>query len=104
MVTSWWVAAGSLSRSDKQLFVFADTFRSASRPATKESIHSHGESGNNSRQLTHRRDYRMLHDLAGLFHAVKGTADHFVGANYLQPGAVNHVAHRGVHTFDLRAN
>ena len=45
----------------------------------------------------------MLHEVAGFLHAVESARNHFVGADHLQPSAVDDVAHGGLDALHLIA-
>src|SRR5260370_14746246 len=69
----------------------------------EQSLKSYSEPTNNPGDMPHRRDDGVLNNLSGFLHTVHGAADHVIGADHLQPRAVNNVADRGIHALYLGA-
>src|ERR1700677_3372086 len=70
----------------------------------EEDVDSRADGGHQSIHLPQRRDHRLVNHFAGLFHFVHGAIQQFVGADDLQPCAVDSVGERSVNAFKLIAH
>src|SRR6267378_1913274 len=69
----------------------------------EEDVDSGADRSHQSVDLTQRRDHGFVDDFAGLFDPVHGAIQQFIGADDLQPGAVERIGDRGIEAAELIA-
>src|SRR5207245_10515678 len=69
--------------------------------ASNQKLQASGHSVHHSGNTTKRRNHGFVYHVGSFFHSIHGPIDEFIGANYLQTGAVDHVADSGVHSLKL---